>query len=158
MRGKNKRGALNMRKYSRFLINGCILATVLLFVTLFLFGKTDDTVHAASPDVCPITDTVDIYEEIDVPTYSGTNGPRILENKDVTVGPGLELDESHEIDNPSNFAGMIEVDIDPDNGEIHFTGSPVDPSIVGSIGVGDYNYARVEIKTDEIKAIKSYKR
>jgi len=55
--------------------------------------------------------TVDIRVELDLPFSIFTYGPRVFEATGVTIGPGLELDLTNEIANPSFWVGALGIDI-----------------------------------------------
>lgn len=58
--------------------------------------------------------SADFRSELDLPVCCDNDGPRVLQNLGQAVpNPGFELDQTHEIANPSGWGDAIQVDLDP---------------------------------------------
>lgn len=68
-------------------------------------------IAAVAAPAAALTDPVDIYAALDLPTDS--LGPRTFEVAAVVAGPGAELTAADETANPSDWCGDMLVDIDP---------------------------------------------
>jgi hypothetical protein len=69
----------------------------------------------------PLPTTVSIRVELDLPYQEGSDGPAVFEVTDVPVGPGPELTGADLVDNPSNWCGSLNVDVDNVAGTITVT-------------------------------------
>lgn len=64
----------------------------------------------------------DFHEELNF-SPSFCNDPRIMESLGQAIGPGFELDEADEIDNPCGYGDSILVDYDPSTNLLRLTPS-----------------------------------
>ena len=81
--------------------------------------------------------SADFRAEFDLPDATFSLGARVFENLGATLGAGTELDDGDEIQNPSAWAGGVEVDLS-DQGLLTLTGRD------GGIG-GDFDFASIMI-------------
>src|SRR5437899_7653139 len=115
----------------------------LLAGTVALLGLTGAFLATSSTSGAVTLDKVDVRVELDLPYCCNDQGPAIWVANGVTPGPGVELNNTNLVANPSGWCGSLQVDIDPDAQTI--TVSPDE--------VCDFETAVVTISTSEIASI-----
>jgi hypothetical protein len=70
---------------------------------------------------------VSITVAMDLPAQTGESGPIVYQVTDVTAGPGPELTYADLVDNPNDWCGTLNVDIDPTTKTILIYSDPDSP-------------------------------
>lgn len=124
-----------MKSYPKL---GALIAVGALALALPLAGAT-----AASADE-PIV--VSIRAALDLPVNANSEGPVVFEVTDVTAGEGPELTEADLVENPSDWCGSVDVDVDPVSKTISIYTAP-------DSEVCNFQTVSVTITSDQIGAI-----
>jgi hypothetical protein len=92
-------------------------ALLFMAVVTLAAGSFVNTAGAGAP----LPTTVSIRVELDLPYQEGSDGPVVFEVTDAPVGAGPELTGADMVDNPSDWCGSLNVDVDNVAGTITVT-------------------------------------